>query len=467
MSWGFGDDWIWQFRKVDDRIHIVRRNVRFTAAKGGPQEKAVDLAYTDSVLFSLPIVTTSPSGGNVVDLTPVFMSDLPQISQRAAGLLVLARTSRPGPAVKGFHGQRRAGSRGHLCLERHAGHRHGAPTAAARRSTSTTRSACCRRPAISRGWPTTASATSSRSSRTSRRRATTTASCATSIAGTCKRPIPRPSCRRRRSRSSSGSKRRFPFEYRKPIRDGILEWNKAFEKAGFVNAIEVRQQPDNDDWDPEDINYNTFRWITAGAGFAMGPSRVNPTTGQILDADIIFDADFLQFWKQEYENFTPESDRRHDRRAAGPEELPGAMQEARPRCTRTARCELHHGLARELAFGAAGAGRAARTNPAEREKLIMQGLKEVTMHEVGHTLGLRHNFKASTMLTLEEMNDPEKTKDTGLTGVGDGLRPGQHRAQGHDAGRLFLDHDRPLRHVGDRIRLQAAQRAAPRAKWPS
>ena len=39
MSWGFGDDWIWQFRKVDDHIHIVRRNVRFTAAKGEPGRK--------------------------------------------------------------------------------------------------------------------------------------------------------------------------------------------------------------------------------------------------------------------------------------------------------------------------------------------------------------------------------------------------------------------------------------------
>ena len=38
-----------------------------------------------------------------------------------------------------------------------------------------------------------------------------------------------------------------PFDYRKPIRDGILEWNKAFEKAGFANAIEVRQQPDDAD----------------------------------------------------------------------------------------------------------------------------------------------------------------------------------------------------------------------------
>src|SRR5581483_1054354 len=84
------------------------------------------------------------------------------------------------------------------------------------------------------------------------------------------------------------------------------EWNKAFEKIGFANAINVRQQRDEDDWDPEDVRYNTFRWITAEAGFAMGPSRVNPLTGQILDADIIFDASFLRYWKQEYENLSPQ-----------------------------------------------------------------------------------------------------------------------------------------------------------------
>src|SRR5690606_8936144 len=74
MSWGFGDDWIWQFRKVDDRIHVVRRNVRFTAAKGSPEEKAVKLAYADSVLFSLPIATMGPGGSYVIDLNPIFMT---------------------------------------------------------------------------------------------------------------------------------------------------------------------------------------------------------------------------------------------------------------------------------------------------------------------------------------------------------------------------------------------------------
>ena len=50
MSIGFGDDWVWQFRKVDDTIQVVRRSVRFFAAQGSPESKAVDLAYTDSAV---------------------------------------------------------------------------------------------------------------------------------------------------------------------------------------------------------------------------------------------------------------------------------------------------------------------------------------------------------------------------------------------------------------------------------
>jgi len=68
MSLSSGDDWVWVFRKVDDSIHVVRKNVRFFADRGSPEQRAVDLAYTDSVLFSLPIVTTGPGGGHVIDL---------------------------------------------------------------------------------------------------------------------------------------------------------------------------------------------------------------------------------------------------------------------------------------------------------------------------------------------------------------------------------------------------------------
>jgi hypothetical protein len=186
-----------------------------------------------------------------------------------------------------------------------------------------------------------------------------------------------------------------------------------------VDAIEVRQQPDDADWDPEDINYNTFRWITSNAGFAMGPSRVNPYTGQILDADIIFDADFLTYWKQEFETLTRESiarmtggDLNSPSTGSGHATSPGMFDGRSQHAT----CLLNRGMARQLAFGAAAI--IARADPKQaaelQERLIMQGLKEVTMHEVGHTLGLRHNFKASTYLSLNDINNPAKARQNGM-----------------------------------------------------
>ena len=101
MSLGFGDDWVWQFRKVNDAIQVIRRNVRFFAAKGSPEQKAVDLAYTDSILFSLPIVTTGPSGGQVIDLGAIFLTDLPRIAAELPGFS-FARDRSTWSRIKGF-----------------------------------------------------------------------------------------------------------------------------------------------------------------------------------------------------------------------------------------------------------------------------------------------------------------------------------------------------------------------------
>lgn len=411
MSWSFGDDWIWQFRKVDDRIHLVRRNVRFTAAKGDPQQKAIDLAYTDSVLFSLPILTVSPSGANVVDFGPVFMSDLPQISLVLPGFSFSENKS-TWAAHKGFPNNIELevaatySSSGMQSFDSVADSR-GATINVHYSISAIPQTGYQPRLADDRvGYFLTAVKDWSRKNDDDR----------------FVRYINRWDLQKAESSADLSPPKKpiifylektIPFVYRKPIREGIAEWNKAFEKAGFANAIEVRQQEDRDEWDPEDIRYNTFRWITAGAGFAMGPSRVNPNTGQILDADVIFDADFLQFWKQEYENFTPDA---IAAMTGGPLDLKSYQEEAKKHAhEHGSACELSHGLARELAFGSAVL--LTRTsNPADREKLITQGLKEVTMHEIGHTLGLRHNFKSSTMLSIEEINDTSKTKDVGLTG---------------------------------------------------
>ena len=96
----------------------------------------------------------------------------------------------------------------------------------------------------------------------------------------------------------------IPVEYRDAVRDGVLLWNDAFEKVGFKDAIEVRQMPDDADWDPSDVRYNVVRWIVQpGGGYAVGPSRTNPFTGQIYDADIRVSADMLRFVFREFEEF--------------------------------------------------------------------------------------------------------------------------------------------------------------------
>ena len=418
MSWGFGDDWLWQFRKVDESIQIVRRNVRFRAAHGSPEEKAVKLAYTDSVLFSLPILTTSPSGAAVVDLNQVFMSDLPQISRMLPGFFFASNKS-SWDSAKGFDENVELevaatyASSGVMEIDTVPDSR-GATINVHYSISALPQTGYQPRLADDRiGYFLTAIKDYSKKSDEDRfvryiTRWDLQKDDPTAEISTPKKPI------------TFYLEKTIPYKYRKPISDGILEWNKAFEKAGFYNAIQVIQQQEKDNWDPEDVRYNTFRWITSGRGFAMGPSRVNPLTGQILDADIIFDADFIQFWRREYETFTPAA---IAAMTGGPLDLAGyhAELDRMPFFQRhhyLCRCDLHQGMSSELALGATAllANAAAGLSAAQQDKMVMQGLKEVVMHEVGHTLGLRHNFKASSVLSLADMNEVEKTKETGLTG---------------------------------------------------
>ncbi|MBV8125865.1 MAG: DUF5117 domain-containing protein, partial [Paucibacter sp.] len=79
----------------------------------------------------------------------------------------------------------------------------------------------------------------------------------------------------------------IPRAYRASVEAGVLEWNKAFERIGFKNAIQVRQQPDDANWDSMDSAHASIRWyVGADAGMAMGPSQADPRSGEILDADI-------------------------------------------------------------------------------------------------------------------------------------------------------------------------------------
>lgn len=415
-GYSWNDDWIWQFRKQGDNLQIVRRNVRFKAKSGTPAAEAVKLAYTDSILFSLPIKARGSGGTYIVDLTPVFFTDLPQISQVLRGFSFSRQRSSWGE-VKGYANNVEIQV---AATYASGGTRYYETIPDSRAATINLHYSISRLPKTDYkprkaddriGYFLTAVKDFSKSDQDTRfvryiNRWNLQKEDPKADVSMPKKPI------------KFWLEKTVPYEYRKPIRDGIQEWNKAFEKAGFYNAIEVEQQSKTADWDPGDVNYNTFRWITSGAGFAMGPSRVNPTTGEILDADIIFDADFLQYWKREYETFTPQG---IEAFTGGPVDLESyrAQQEAMParfrghqhngRCS----CNLLGGASQQLAYAATVAITQKRPG-ADLDKLIQQGLKEVTMHEVGHTLGLRHNFKASTLYSVEEMQDVEKMRETGM-----------------------------------------------------
>ncbi|NQV28563.1 MAG: zinc-dependent metalloprotease [Rhodopirellula sp.] len=100
-----------------------------------------------------------------------------------------------------------------------------------------------------------------------------------------------------------------PVRYRRWVTQGVDHWNKAFEKVGFLNAIEIdfqdAQTGRNMDLDPEDVRYNFIRWLNNDVGTAIGPSRVNPLTGEILDADIILTDGWIRHYYGQFSEILP------------------------------------------------------------------------------------------------------------------------------------------------------------------
>ena len=235
-----------------------------------------------------------------------------------------------------------------------------------------------------------------------------------------------------------------PLEYRSAVREGALMWNRAFEKIGFKDAIAVKQMPDRADWNPADVRYNTIRWFNSIDGFfAMGPSRTNPLTGQILDADIIIDSNLIRAIKQNYGSVAQQNSWQNlsflSRLIGNPNLCSYGMDARRMRYDKQAIAllrkqptntnfnnNLFMSSANDLCFGmeaveqfqlgAMSLSLFENVLPSsDRMKdYINQFVREVTAHEVGHTLGLRHNFHGSAMLSPEELNNTEITRKRGL-----------------------------------------------------
>lgn len=231
--------------------------------------------------------------------------------------------------------------------------------------------------------------------------------------------------------------RNVPYAYRETVRAGILEWNKAFEKIGFRDAIRVEQQPDDANWDTLDFGRASVRWmLNADPAFgAIGPSHVDPRTGEILDADIAFEGLTArsvrtvrsQVLGRRADGAVPDASA--DAAAAGallPDfaARPDAGLALLPPDTAAriphahgARC-LHAQLgAEQLGYALdvlQARGELDPDSPVSRQ-FVLDYIKDSIMHEVGHTLGLRHNFRASRAYTEAQLSDPEFTRAYGTT----------------------------------------------------
>ena len=182
-----------------------------------------------------------------------------------------------------------------------------------------------------------------------------------------------------------------PNELRPLIIKAVLAWNLAFEKAGFIDAIEVDVQPDDADWDAGDIRYNVLRWTSSPnppfGGY--GPSFSNPRTGEILSADIMLEWIFLTN-RMRYEDIFLSSE------------------------VSSERCNFSSMRNEQRIFGNLVAS-SMDFSIEDTEKLFDEELTMLILHEVGHTLGLNHNMGATTLHNNDDVHNAEITYKEGLS----------------------------------------------------
>jgi hypothetical protein len=154
-----------------------------------------------------------------------------------------------------------------------------------------------------------------------------------------------------------------PEKWRPYLRKGVEDWKPAFEEAGFKNAIVCKDAPDRAEdptWDPEDARWSVIRWVAEPVANAMGPNVHDPRSGEVVSAHVIFWHDILKITQLWY----------------------------------FVQCAAADGRARKLPLP---------------DDLTGELLRYVAAHEVGHTLGLRHNHRASQAYTIEQLRDPAFT----------------------------------------------------------
>jgi hypothetical protein len=431
---GAGGAQLVEFRRVHNQVRLQARNTDVTVTPGSPEARAVVDSYSHSLLGAVPVVSQPhPERKSVlIEANPLFLTDMLGIG------MMLQRSLRQGygldrgnSAITAVRGSEQAvviETQSHFYTASLAVATPGAPPGAPV-------------PQIPRYLPDARSMLVSLSfslaplpaQPMAKRRAdprvglftTTVLDFATEQSHNARQRIVNRWRLEKKDPSAELSEpvkpitfwidRNVPLAYRETVRAAILEWNKAFEKIGFRGAIAVQQQADDAKFDTLDFGYASVRWMmNASPVFgAIGPSHIDPRSGEILDADLAFEGASARNMRQLRSQILPRSAAATFAFAA-PLTPPAELAETFD----SSRC-LHGQLAAEqLAYALDVMEAQGDIDPdgPVAQQFVQDFVKEVILHEVGHALGLRHNFRASRIYTEAQLADAEFTRAHGTTG---------------------------------------------------
>jgi hypothetical protein len=152
-----------------------------------------------------------------------------------------------------------------------------------------------------------------------------------------------------------------PAEWRECVRTGVLDWNRAFETAGFRNAVRALDAPSADEdpeWDAADVRFSVVRWAASMVRNAQGPSVSDPRTGEIIESDIVWFHNHMRSYRN------------------------------------------------RLMLETGAANPAARSIPVEYD-LMCEAMRQVIAHEIGHALGLPHNMISSSAYPVDSLRNAD------------------------------------------------------------